>query len=260
MEEEARRTLHKFMKEHPANTTQPFKVYCFPDLAECGVGSFVENERAFTFQRIEQAGGERNEPNRFSRSRLGQGSSKTDPNGASGLDVEAIEKEAYFRGYAEGERVGVEKGCRQVTPAIDNFGQALVELERIKKGLLLNVEENTLQLAMAIAKKIVSHEVLSDRRKILNVIRGALQQVVDPEGIVIRLHPDDFKFVTEAGPSLHSEIDHYEHITFQADPTVTGGCLVETRMGEIDARFDRQFQVIEALFEAEFDNTRKDQG
>ena len=42
----------------------------------------------------------------------------------------------------------------------------------------------------------------------------------------------------------------------KADASITGGgCLIETKMGEIDARIDRQFKVIEDLFESEFEKT-----
>ncbi len=52
-------------------------------------------------------------------------------------------------------------------------------------------------------------------------------------------------------------IDQYANITFKADASITGGgCLIETKMGEIDARIDRQFKVIEELFDSEFQKTR----
>ena len=208
-------------------------------------------ERTCTFQRIDA------DPNDGGPQPFVPGTSAVDPAvRTSRQELAEIERNAYARGYSEGEKAGLAQGNRQVTPVIDNFGQALQRLDQVKNELFVNAEKKTLDLAMAVARKIVCHEIRSNPHVILSVIREALARVVDPENITIRLSPGDYQFVNSSGRALAETIDHFEHITFKADESIGGGgCLIETRMGEIDARFDHQFKVIETLFESEFQKT-----
>jgi flagellar biosynthesis/type III secretory pathway protein FliH len=46
--------------------------------------------------------------------------------------------------------------------------------------------------------------------------------------------------------------NHIENVTFQPEETISrGGCVIETNMGTIDARLEKQFRVIEEMFQAE---------
>jgi len=47
-------------------------------------------------------------------------------------------------------------------------------------------------------------------------------------------------------------LDNIENITFEEDETISdGGCVIETDFGNIDARIERQFQVVEEAFKSE---------
>ena len=175
----------------------------------------------------------------------------------SSQEISRIEKAAYTKGFAEGEKAGLETGNRRVTPVIENFGHALTELENVKKEIYQNAEQKTLHLAIAIARKIVSREVQSNPEVVLEIIRKALDKVVDDEDITIRLNPEDFNFINTSGQKITDGDDGFENIKLQADASIAGGgCLIETRMGNIDARIDRQFKVIEELFSSEFQKAR----
>lgn len=253
--------MHKTTKENQSASSQSFKLYCFPDLTEeCGVGTFVDPEKAMAFKRVD------NPKNDGGQKRFSFGMAVEDANAdgegnlsVSGEDIAEIKKSAYTEGYTEGEKAGLELGNRQLSPVIDNFGQALTELDNVKKKIYLNAEKKTLNLAMAIARKIVSHEIQSNPEVLLGIIQEALDRVVDNEDITIRLNPEDFKYINDSKQALRNMVDHYANITFKADASITGGgCLIETKMGEIDARIDRQFKVIEDLFESEFEKTRRE--
>ncbi len=251
--------MHKTTKENRSASSQSFKLYCFPDLSEeCGVGTFVDPEKAMAFKRIDSKNN-KSAPKPFSFGMAVEDGKPGDDGivAVSREDIADIEKTAYTDGYAKGEKAGLELGNRQLTPVIDNFGQALTELDNVKKKIYLNAEKKTLDLAMAIARKIVSHEIQSNRDVLLSIIQEALERVVDNEDITIKLNPEDFKYINDSKQALRNMIDQYANITFKADASITGGgCLIETKMGEIDARIDRQFKVIEELFDSEFQKTR----
>ncbi|MCK5205137.1 MAG: hypothetical protein KAR15_14740 [Desulfobacterales bacterium] len=46
---------------------------------------------------------------------------------------------------------------------------------------------------------------------------------------------------------------------FEAEDSIqSGGCLIETDMGDIDARIEKQFQAIEESFQIEFDDPKQE--
>ena len=46
------------------------------------------------------------------------------------------------------------------------------------------------------------------------------------------------------------------NISFEADETIlTGGCLIETNSGDIDARIDKQIEAVDEAFKSELAKT-----
>jgi hypothetical protein len=55
-------------------------------------------------------------------------------------------------------------------------------------------------------------------------------------------------------PQLLSGLPEAGRAAFEADAEIArGGCLIETDGGEVDARIERQFQVVEEAFRVELD-------
>jgi len=243
--------LHKMTKDNQAQQDIGFRPHCFPQISMAGFGqNSPAPDESLRFKQVGNAAGQ-DEANGF---RVGA-VSENGVLSSSGMDIAKIRQEAYAEGYAEGEKVGLQNSTRQLTPVINNFSQAIEELEKIKKNIFLDAEKKTLNLAMAVARKIVIREIQSNREVILDIIKEALDHIVDREEIVIKLNPEDYRHVISSEDRLAETIDDYEHIMFEEDSTIKGGgCLIKTRMGDIDARIDRQFKVIEDLFESQFQN------
>jgi len=242
-------------KDNQVQQANCYRPHCFPDLSMGGFEPKApQTDEALSFQQVGNPAGQGSSGG-FLVGAVSENGSVT----ASGMDVAEIRKEAYAEGYAEGEKAGQQSSSRQLTPVINNFSQAVEELEKIKKNIFLNAEKKTLNLALAVARKIVIREIESNREVIFDIIREALDSIVDREGITIRVNPEDYRHVTQSNGRLSEMIDDYEHITFEEDSTISGGgCLIKTRMGDIDARVDRQFKVIEELFESQFQMMKKE--
>ncbi len=163
-----------------------------------------------------------------------------------------VEKQAYIQGFAKGERAGTESGENKFKAVLNNFRQAFLELEKVRKEIYLNAEKKTVDLSLAIAKKIVCHEVATNKEIVLNVVKEAIKKVVDHGRIVIKISPSDFGFIKNSDSGFLNFVDNIENITFEEDKTISnGGCVIETDFGNIDARIERQFQVVEEAFKSE---------
>ena len=86
------------------------------------------------------------------------------------------------------------------------------------------------------------------------VARKALSQVDNPGKIKIKLNPGDLQFIKDTQDQLSHFLDNVDKIRFEAEESIlSGGCLIETDRGDIDARIDKQFQAIEESFQTQFE-------
>lgn len=175
------------------------------------------------------------------------------PAQAKGPLVEEIEENAFQKGFAEGRRVGFESGTKKVDPAINSLRQALVQLQNIRQEIHQEIEKEVVQLALAIARKIVCHEIETAQETVVCVAREALSRVENPGKIKIKLNPEDLQFINDTKSQLFHFLHNVDNIRFEAaDSIQSGGCLIETDRGDIDARIEKQFQAIEETFRTQF--------
>ena len=168
-----------------------------------------------------------------------------------------IEEQAYSQGFTKGEKAGIEAGRKKLEVVLNDFREALLELEKVGKDIYRNTEKQIVKLALAIARKIVCHEIATDEEVVLNVVKEALTNVLDHEEIKIRISPSDSQVLRDAKIQLSTIVDDIENVTIEEDERILdGGCVIETSAGDIDARIEKQFQAVEETLESEFKKSR----
>lgn len=162
------------------------------------------------------------------------------------LDEEAlaeIKRQAYEEGLALGKKEGLDAGREVIAQNIALLQQICAVLNEPLEQLDELVEEELLQLTVAIAKQIVRRELKTDPGQIVGLIREALGQL--PGGALytrIFLHPEDAAFVRKA-----LSLDGNQSIEIKEDPTLSrGGCKVETDTSQIDATMESRIAEIAA--------------
>src|SRR5262245_32188131 len=90
-----------------------------------------------------------------------------------------IEKEAYEKGFSEGERAGRETGEKMVEAVLKQYTQTLEDLKGLRRGLLTGSEREVVRLALEVAKKVVKREVCVDDELILALVKVALSRLAD---------------------------------------------------------------------------------
>ena len=95
------------------------------------------------------------------------------------------EQEAYQRGHADGSKIQ----SKEIDSKVEVLLATLKALPEIRKDILEKGEEQILKLAFAIAEKIIHQEVTTRKDVIVGVLKEALKNVADTEGIKIHLHP-----------------------------------------------------------------------
>jgi len=165
--------------------------------------------------------------------------------------VALIEDKGYSEGFAKGEREGLAAARKKLEPVLENFVSSLGKLDKINKEIRLHSEKETIELALAIAEKIVGYEISTNKDLILGVVKKALKKVMDHEKIIIRISPSDLATLNDSGFEPANLSDNIDDIVIVEDEKISnGGCIVETDFGDIDARLEKQFQAVKETFES----------
>jgi len=155
------------------------------------------------------------------------------------VDPAQIERDAFMKGYAQGERAGGEAAAARGEAVVRRLADTVDELRKFRADLLQKTERQVVQLALAIARRIVHREVRLDRELLETMGRVALDRLGAVSTATIRLHPDDYAAVTRGASEGAAE----SGTTIVADPLVRrGGCVVESDFGVIDVSVDSQIQ------------------
>ena len=172
--------------------------------------------------------------------------------------VDEIKEAAFQKGFLEGKKIGFESGSQKAGPIIDSLNRILGKLENIRQEIYQDMEKEVAQLALSIARKIVCHEIKTTQETVACVAREALSRVNNPAKIKIKLNPDDLQFIQDSRFQLSRFLRNVDNIRFEAEASIqSGGCLVETDRGDIDARIEKQFEAIEESFQTQLDQSRQ---
>jgi flagellar assembly protein FliH len=149
----------------------------------------------------------------------------------------ALEREAFTKGYAQGERAGLEAGGKRAEAMLRRVAQTLEELGGLRQTLIHETERQMVQLALTLARRVVHREVSLDPELAAALAHVALEKLGTTTPATIRLNPEDYTIVAQDGERWGGVA-----VTVVPDPSVArGGCLVESDFGCVDATVERQF-------------------
>jgi len=156
-----------------------------------------------------------------------------------------LEREAYDKGFSQGEKDGFELGLKKAEKAVGNLERLLAELNASKQDLMRSNEKEIVDVVFAIARKIVCEQGLRDESLIQRTVLKALRLAADRSEISLRCHPDDIQLIEKIKPDVLAEFKELKHLAMTPDPSLSrGGCLLESPCGEIDGRIETQLEEI----------------
>lgn len=174
---------------------------------------------------------------------------------ASVSDLVSIESEAYAKGFRNGEQDGKEAAGNRIQQAVDALTRAAEDLKRLQQTLSENSEERLVELALAIGRKVVGYEIVSNREVVVNVAREALKSVGNLQEVTLKLNPQDLRFLEENQMSIAQLAPHISDVYVEASDSIEqGGCVIDSACGKVDAQIDNQLKLIEKAFQRELGN------
>jgi len=156
--------------------------------------------------------------------------------------LEAIQKQAYEEGFAQGLQDGLATGQTQMQARGRRLDQLMMTFATPFAALDQRVEQELVTLAMAVTRQLVRRELKTDPGQIVAVVREALNALpIASQNVRLHLHPDDAALVREA-LSL-TEGEHAWRIIEDALQN-RGGCQLVTDTSRIDASVESRLAAI----------------
>ncbi|HZQ82073.1 MAG TPA: FliH/SctL family protein [Gaiellaceae bacterium] len=155
--------------------------------------------------------------------------------------VQAAIDAACAAGHEEGLAAGLAEVRAQLEPARTALLAAAAALERTVEEIVPQAERRAVELALALAEKVLATSLDADPELIVRVVTGALRRAVHHGPVAIAVNPADVELVRSSLAEVAGELGSLPQLDVVGERRIArGGCVVRTKEGEIDARLDTQ--------------------
>jgi flagellar assembly protein FliH len=167
-------------------------------------------------------------------------------------EAERIRESARAQGHEQGRAQGHADGIAEAQAAAQALHAALADLHRQTDEIAQAVEHDAVELAIALAAKILAGTLEVQPERVLDTVAGALRRIADRRRIAVLVDPADLEVVSGAIGELQARTGGIELCEIQADRRVgRGGAIVRTQESEVDVTVQTQLERAREVVRAE---------
>jgi len=164
--------------------------------------------------------------------------------------LDQIKDQARIEGKKEGYAEGLERGRKEALRNLkadceEHSAEFASELNGIVNVLqdsiqqfYRNAEESLAGLAIVIAARIVAREIETVPETALAIAKEAIAEVTHAESATVRVNPFHSATVRSHADMLRAVSPSLKNVQFVDDPSISGGCVIESTGGRIDASIE----------------------
>ncbi len=171
------------------------------------------------------------------------------------VDYSGIIKQEYDKGFEDGQKSAMKrmeseykKKLLKNSAHLENLLEAISsEFEEYKN----QSDKFIISLSIAIAEKILKHEVQLNDDTVITQIKDAIGKVLGVENVTVNINPQDEELLNLHKSEIINKFDALKELNIQSNEKIEqGGCKIESQLGNVDARLSTQLKIIEdALLE-----------
>lgn len=158
--------------------------------------------------------------------------------------AQEIEKEAYAKGFASGEKDGFEYGQKAVQVVKTQLERIASTLEETPAKALFDYRDWLIRTSLKIARQVVRKELLVSPEIISRTVAALLEEAEEHTTLTVYLNPQDLEFMEK-----RAELDlsaNRKHFVLKANKNLErGDCRVESAIQLLDASIESQFANLE---------------
>ncbi len=157
------------------------------------------------------------------------------------------------KAYQEGLAQGKQAGYNAIKSELDQLTATVHEINAQKHQVLEKMKPELLQLTVAMAERIVRKVLDKDPDQFTKIVEEALTKITDKEKVVIRANSAHLTTLRKNKDLLHQAFPDIRHLEIQEDDKIeSGGCVIETKMGYVDASLPMKLETLNKTLFARF--------
>jgi flagellar assembly protein FliH len=158
-------------------------------------------------------------------------------------DPDAAAREALQRARDEGEAQAAAAFRQELANARTAVSESLTQFAREREEYYQKVEAEVVQLALAIARKILHREAQIDPLVLAGIVRVALEKLETNTRAIVHVHPRD---IAQWREYFTHNIDQRDLPELVDDPALEPGrCRLQTELGSTELGLETQLKEIE---------------
>jgi flagellar biosynthesis/type III secretory pathway protein FliH len=173
-------------------------------------------------------------------------------------EAAAIAAEAAAHGQQQGFAAGLAAAEAQLAPVREALSAVIEGVTAAEERFLAAAELRSVELALALAEKIVGAALEVQPGLVVEIVTGALRRSVDRDRLVVEVNPDDVELVRASVAEAADRLGVGRLEVVAERRVARGGCVVRTSEGEIDARIAEQLDRAGELLRDTFASRRAD--
>lgn len=161
--------------------------------------------------------------------------------------IEAKFQSGFTEGYNNAKRIEDEY-TKDLLVKTESFYKILSEFEQKLISYEQSFDKIVIGVSAEIAERIL-HREISNKTIIQNTLKDAVKKILGANEIIIKINPEDLKFISLDGTQKELE-RQFSKIRFEQDENVdVGGCLIKSEIGNVDGRVSTQLDEISKQLE-----------
>lgn len=159
----------------------------------------------------------------------------------------SAEEAAHRRGYDEGAAAARADAAVEIE-RLTSLIASLTEEFTGSRVVWFNANERQMVEIVCMALEQILGDRPPDAERIGRALRMAFEQLANGDRVTVRCHPDELEFVQDALAASPDEKSEFKRVRVVPDEQIgVNGCLVETDLGVVDARIEKQLAVLKGL-------------
>jgi flagellar assembly protein FliH len=162
-------------------------------------------------------------------------------------------QEAFLKaqedGFNRGRQEALDQAKLEFEGLMNEARNVLQQAMVGREGLIRSATGEIARLALRVAERVIGHEVNINEDVVLHTIQAALEKIKARESVVVRCNPADAEYVRMNKDIFTRMVEGLKQFDVQGDAKVErGGCIIETNLGNVDARIQTQLAVLQLAF------------
>ena len=155
------------------------------------------------------------------------------------------EAQGFEQGFASGREEKMAEEQQRLMPVTNLLSKLTKNIDEYKTDMLKGAPLQVVELAVELAHIMLMNQNNKDTLQATKIFNNALRLAANQSKITIKANPEDHLLINSLVKQEFPSLESSKKIIITSDNSVnTGGCIIETDFGSIDARLDQQVQAL----------------